>query len=124
VISSLRIPHVTYNYNHATGKFSCPSNGEYIHHPQLDLRSPSLLYTAWINQGVRAWDISDPFLPREVGYYLSPRYPGRFPNRQVREVYQDREKALIYMADANGGGITVLRWVGPIPPRPPLPGAR
>ena len=121
VISTLRIPHVTDNFNFATGKFSCPSNGEYIHHPRFDSRSSSLLYTAWINQGLRVWDISNPSLPREVGYYLSPRYPGRFPNRQVREVYQDLDTALIYMADANGAGITVLRWTGPIPPKPPFP---
>ena len=122
-LATLRIPHVTDNFNPATGKFSCPSNGEYIHHPRFDLRSASLLYTAWIDQGVRVWDISNPFLPLEVGYYLSPRYPGRFPNRQVREVYQDGDTALIYMADANGAGITVLRWTGPIPPRPPVPAA-
>jgi hypothetical protein len=30
---------------------------------------------------------------------------------------------LIYMAEGNGGGITVLRWTGPLPPNP-LPGAR
>ncbi len=123
VLSTLRIPHVTDSFNYTTGKFSCPSNGGYIHHPWFDSRSPSLLYTAWIEQGVRVWDISNPFLPTEVGYYLSPRYPGRFPNRQVREVYQDPDTALIYMADANGAGITVLRWVGPIPRRPPVPGA-
>ena len=123
VMSTLRIPHVTDNFNPRTGKFDCPSNGEYIHHPWFDSRSPSLLYTAWIDQGLRAWDISNPFLPREVGYYLSPRYPGRFPNRQVREVYQDRATGLLFMADANGGGITVLRWTGPIPPHPPVPGS-
>jgi hypothetical protein len=121
VIATLRIPHITDNYDFATGKFRCPSNGGYTHHPWFDLRSPSLLYVAWIEQGLRVWDISNPFLPQEVGYYLSPRYPGRFPNRQVREVYQDPDTALTYMADANGAGITVLRWVGPIPPRPPLP---
>ncbi len=121
VIATLRIPHVTDNFDYATGKFRCPDNGEYIHHPTFDMRSPSLLYTTWINQGLRVWDISNPFLPREVGYYLSPRYPGRFPNRQFREVFQDRDTGLIYLADANGSGITVLRWTGPIPPRPPMP---
>lgn len=120
VISTLRIPHVTDNFDPATGKFRCPSNGGYIHHPWFDYRSSGLLYTAWIEQGLRVWDISNPFLPREVGYYLSPRYPGRFPNRQVREVYQDRDTGLLYMADANGAGITVLRWTSPIP-RPPVP---
>lgn len=127
VVSSLRIPHVQDNFNPRTGRFSCPTDGHYIHHPWFDHRSPSLLYIAWIEQGVRAWDISNPFLPREVGYYLSPRYPGRFPNRQVREVFQDPDTELLYMADANGAGITVLRWTGPIPPKPVpavVPGAR
>lgn len=119
--ATLRIPHVTDNFNYTTGQFQCPSNGGYIHHPWFDFRSPSLLYTAWIEQGLRAWDISNPFVPREVGYYLSPRYPGRFPNRQVREVYQDPDSALLYMTDANSGGVTVLRWVGPIPRNPPVP---
>lgn len=122
-IATLRIPHVTDNFDYATGKFRCPSNGGYVHHPWFDFRSPSLVYTAWIEQGLRAWDISNPFLPHEVGYYLSPRYPGRFPNRQVRETYQDRDTGLIFMTDANGGGVTVLRWTGPIPPKPPVPAA-
>ena len=126
-IATLRIPHVTDNYDRSTGTFRCPSIGEYIHVPSFDVRSPGLLYTTWENQGLRAWDIANPFLPREIGYYLSPRYPGRYPNRQVREVYQDPGTGLIYMVDANGGGVTVLRWTGPIPQAPvpaSVPGAR
>ena len=70
-------------------------------------------------------DISNPFLPREVGYYISPKYEG--PDRigrHSREVYQDPETGLIYMTDGNGGGVTVLKWKGKIPPNPPIPGAR
>jgi len=57
-------------------------------------------------------------VPREAGYYLSPKYaaPGAPPDRQIRETYQDRDTGLIYMTDGNGGGLTVLRWTGPIPP--------
>lgn len=94
-IATLRIPHVTDNFDHATGKFRCPSNGGYVHQPWFDFRSPSLVYTAWIEQGLKVWDISNPFLPHELGYYLSPRDPGRFPNRQVRETYQDHDSGLI-----------------------------
>jgi len=126
VISSYRIPHVSDNFDFATGKFVCPVGQQSIHQPWFDHRSPSLFYQAWYDQGVRAWDISNPFLPREVGYYISPKYavPGAPPDRQIRETYQDRDTGLIYMTDGNGGGLTVLRWTGPIPPNPPIPGAR
>ena len=83
------------------------------------------MHVTWYDQGVRTWDISNPFLPREVGYYISPKYEG--PDRigrHSREVYQDPETGLIYMTDGNGGGVTVLKWKGKIPPNPPIPGAR
>lgn len=125
IISSYRIPHIADNFDFDTGKFVCPGGQQSIHHPWFDFRSPSLFYQAWYDQGLRAWDISNPFAPREVGYYLSPKYaaPGRV-DRHIREAYQDPETGLIYMTDGNGGGLTVLRWTGPIPPRPPIPGAR
>ncbi|MGE5141450.1 MAG: LVIVD repeat-containing protein, partial [Rudaea sp.] len=125
VISSYRLPHVDDNFDFDTGKFVCPPGQQSIHLPWFDYRSPSLFYQAWYDQGLRVWDISNPFLPREVGYYLSPRYaaPGRV-DRHTREAYQDPDTGLIYLTDGNGGGLTVLRWTGPIPPKPPLPGAR
>src|SRR5437762_1844104 len=55
MISTLRIPHVTDNFDPARGSFSCATNGHYIHHPWFDARSPSLLYVAWIEEGVRVW---------------------------------------------------------------------
>jgi hypothetical protein len=125
VISSYRLPHIDDNYDRTTGEFVCPAESqESIHHPWLDFRTTGLLYQAWYNQGLRAWDISNPFLPREVGYYVSPNYeaPGEV-GRHTREVFQDPETGFIYMTDGNGGGITVLRWTGPLPPAP-LPGAR
>jgi len=126
VISSYRLPHVSDNFNFETGEFVCPVGQQSIHQPWFDFRSPSLFYQTWYDQGVRAWDISNPYLPREVGHYISPKYaaPGAPPDRQIRETYQDPDTGLIYMTDGNGGGLTVLRWTGPIPPRPPLPGAR
>jgi hypothetical protein len=35
-------------------------------------------------------------------------------------MWQDPDTKLIYMSDGNGGGITVLRWTGPLP-QDPLP---
>jgi len=127
VIASYRIPHIDDTFDSDSGQFVCRDGQQSIHQPWQDFRSPSLFYQAWYDQGVRAWDISNPFLPREVGFYLSPKYAvpdGRPPDRQIREVFQDPDTGLMYMTDGNGGGLTVLRWTGPIPPRPPIPGAR
>lgn len=125
VLSSFRIPHIDDVFDFDSGQFVCQPGQQSIHTPWFDLRSPSLFYQAWYDQGVRVWDISNPFLPREVGFYISPRYegPGRV-GRHTREVFQDPDTKLIYVTDGNGGGLTVLRWTGPIPPSPPIPGAR
>ncbi len=125
VLSSYRLPHVDDAFDSDSGQFVCLAGQQSIHLPWFDFRSPSLFYQAWYDQGLRAWDISNPFLPREVGYYLSPKYasPGRV-DRHIREAFQDPDTGLIYMTDGNGGGLTVLRWTGPIPPKPPIPGAR
>jgi len=122
VISSYRLPHINDNFDFDTGKFVCPDGQQSIHQPWPDFRSPSLFYQAWYDQGLRAWDISNPFLPLELGYYLSP--PSEAPGRHTREAYQDPDTSLIYMTDGNGGGLTVLRWTGPVPANPPIPGAR
>ena len=133
-IATIRIPKIDDNYDFKKGKFVCSGTVQSSHLPWIDFRSPSLVYQAWYDQGLHAWDISDPYLPREVGYYFSPRYPcvgpcgGGYPgavnqhaDRHTREVYQDRATGLLYMTDGNGGGLTVLRWTGAIPKTPPIP---
>ena len=136
ILSSFRIPAIDDNYDPATGKFTCQAGLQSIHLPWFDYRSPGLLYVSWYDQGLRVWNISNPFLPREIGYYVSPKYappaaayPPNLPPffqgeyRATREVYQDPQTGLVYVTDGNGGGLTVLRWTGPVP-KPPLPGAR
>ena len=70
-------------------------------------------------------DISNPFAPVFVGHYLSPRFgaPGR-KDRHTREIFQDPDTGLLYLTDGNGGGLMVLRYTGPIPDTPPIPGGR
>jgi hypothetical protein len=110
-----------------SGRFGCPRGQQSIHQPYFDPRSPgSLFYQAWYDQGVRAMDLSNPYQPKEVGYYLSPDYTvlPNYPGRHTREVFVDPDTNLLYVTDGNGGGLTVLRYTGPIPADPPIPGAR
>lgn len=126
ILSSFRIPAIDDNYDHRTGKFRCREGQQSIHMPWFDHRAPALAYVTWYDQGLRAWDFSNPFIPKEVGYFISPRYavPGIPADRHTRESYQDPETNRIYVTDGNGGGLTILRWTGRLPKHGPLPGAR
>ena len=126
VLSTIHIAGVDDQYDHATGKFVCPPGQQSAHLPYFEPRSHgSLFYQAWYAQGLRAFGISNPFSPKEVGYFISPdtsvpKQVGRY----TREAYVDPKTNLIYVTDGNGGGVTVLRYTGPMPQRPPIPGAR
>ncbi len=133
LLSTFRIPSIQDNFDFATHEFVCPKGppgNEEIqnttHLPWVDQRSPSLVYVTWYDEGVRVLDISNPYAPQFIGYYKSPRYNGRPKSydRQTREIFQDPDTNLLYVTDGNGGGLTVLRYTGPIPAHPPLPGAR
>src|SRR3984885_1612904 len=137
ILSTFRAPYIDDAFDYAKKDFICPKGGgpfnkmgnttlgNTTHLPWFDRRSPSLVYVTWYDEGLRAMDISNPFTPSFVGYYLSPRYaaPGR-GDRQTREVFQDPSSNLLYITDGNGGGLAVLRYPGPTPEPPPLPGAR
>jgi LVIVD repeat len=123
ILSTYRIPISNDNYDRSTLLFTCLSGQQTSHHPWFDQRSASLFHQAWYRHGVRAWNIQNPYTPQEVGYYLSPPYAGA-NGRTTREVFQDTQTNLIWISDGGGGGVTALRYTGPIPPSPPLPGAR
>jgi hypothetical protein len=58
--------------------------------------------------GVRAYDVSNPFHPEEVGYYVPPKPPGgRLDAIQMNDVYVD-ENRLIYAIDRIAGGLYIL----------------
>jgi len=126
VLSTIHVAGVDDQYDHAAGKFVCPAGQQSAHLPYFDPRGHgSLFYQAWYDQGLRAFDISNPFSPKEVGYFISPDFSvPRQVGRHTREAYIDPKTNLIYVSDGNGGGVTVLRYTGPLPPRAPMPGAR
>jgi LVIVD repeat len=63
----------TYTVPEASGNF-CSRGGRFGSHSSNE-NQPSMYYgkyvfVAWFNAGVRALDISDPYHPREAGYYI------------------------------------------------------
>ncbi|MBT3352189.1 MAG: hypothetical protein HN400_12975 [Nitrospinaceae bacterium] len=69
------------------------------------------VYVVWFNAGLRIVDISDPFRPQEVGYYVPAGDTGR-PTPQSNDVFVD-ERGLIYIADRCGGGLDIVEYTGP-----------
>ena len=76
-----------------------------------------LIFATYYNAGVRAYDIENPFQPREVGYYVPPdptRMMDPRPNRprmiQSCDCYVDRN-ALMYLTDPNAG-LYILQFEG------------
>ena len=80
-----------------------------IHENQpLDVswKSDSIIVSACFNTGVRVHDISDPFRPEEVAYYIPPVPPGA-DGVNINDVYVD-EDGLIYAIDRKTGGLYIL----------------
>ena len=79
--------------------------------------SSSLIFASYQNAGIRAFDISNQYAPREVGA-LVPAQPATLadtrPNRarviQSADVFVD-QAGLIYATDYNGG-LTIIEFNG------------
>ncbi len=75
----------------------------------------SLLYVAYFSAGLRIVDISDPFRPKEVGFYI-PDTTEKTKARgkrviQTNDVDLDH-RGLIYTTDRAGTGLHILEYLG------------
>jgi len=70
--------------------------------------SDQIVIGTFFNAGVRAYDIGDPFQPREVGYFV-PGAPARSPAGaiQLNDVYVD-DRRIVYTVDRFVGGLYIL----------------
>lgn len=80
-------------------------------------QSDTLLFATYQNAGLRAFDITDPFRPNEVGAWVPPAperlvdiRPGRPRVIQNFDVFVDRQ-GLAYMTDYNAG-LYILQYEG------------
>jgi hypothetical protein len=71
-------------------------------------RSSRRIFGTYFNGGVRVHDVSDPFQPKELAYFV-PAAPKGSPSGsiQINDVYVD-ENEIVYAVDRFVGGLYVL----------------
>ena len=106
------------SYAQRGGKFG-PHNIHIPSHQPCLAKIGNLLHITYFAGGLRSFDISDPYQPREVGYFV-PADPDERLSRpylptnlvpQLEDVLVDA-RGFIYVGDRTRG-LTVLRWTGP-----------
>tara|TARA_A100001037_G_scaffold306208_1_gene349907 strand:- start:28946 stop:30217 length:1272 start_codon:yes stop_codon:yes gene_type:complete len=81
------------------------------HNIWLGMEKDDLMYICWFNAGLRIVDWSNPFNPKEVGYYLPEGNKERCCP-QSNDVQVDKETGLVYMADRWGLGLHIIEYTG------------
>jgi len=73
-------------------------------------RSDTIVLATFFNGGVRAYDLSNPFQPKEIAYFV-PGAPKMSPKGaiQINDVYVD-DRGLVFIGDRFTGGLYVLEW--------------
>ena len=62
----------------------------------------------FFNGGVRAYDISDPYSPREIAYFVPPTPEGSpVGSVQINDVFVD-DRGIVFTVDRGGGGLYIL----------------
>jgi hypothetical protein len=102
------------------GRFGPHNVSQEIHNPAIQ-KPGKLMTIAWFNAGVRVFDISDPRMPKEVGYFIPPERPDApaqsgahaSPVDWSEEIAVDA-RGNIFMND-DKWGLFVLHYTGPEP---------
>jgi hypothetical protein len=104
-LSTLPLPPVEQQRN-VGGRYGAHNMHE--NRPGPAFRSSTLIFGSYFNGGVRVHDISDPFQPKEVAYFV-PEPPKGSPAgaAQINDVYVD-ENEIVYAVDRFSGGLYTL----------------
>jgi hypothetical protein len=121
LISVFPPPGLPYtDYCDKGGRFGPHNVSQEIHNPAIQ-KPGKLMTIAWFNAGVRVFDISDPRMPKEVGFFIPPERPDApaqsgahaSPVDWSEEIAVDA-RGNIFMND-DKWGLFVLRYTGPEP---------
>ncbi|MDR3530560.1 MAG: hypothetical protein P4L90_08430 [Rhodopila sp.] len=100
----------------------CKQGGRFgahnIHQNRPDATAAHLKNTvvgSFFNGGVRAYSITDPRDPKEIGFIVDAPPKGNASHSiQINDVYVD-ENGLIYANDRLSGGLDIIRYTGSVP---------
>jgi hypothetical protein len=71
-------------------------------------RSEDVVVGTFFNAGVRAYDISDPYVPREVAWFVPPAPAGAPAGTvQINDVFVD-DRGIVFAVDRHAGGLYTL----------------
>ncbi len=102
------VPVATYHVDPAG--LAVPGRRFGAHQPWEHVREDNIVFLAWFSGGVRAVDVSEPYAPREVGYYVPPAPDGQSVP-QTNDVFVD-ERGLVFAIDRYRG-LSVLEFAPP-----------
>jgi len=117
----------TFNVPEASGDF-CSRGGRFGSHSSNENQPPMyrnrIVFIAWFNAGVRAVDVSDPYHPKEAGYYI-PATTDKTDKRCVKTPQGERckvaiqtnnlevdDRGYIYIVDRANTGMHILQFDG------------
>jgi hypothetical protein len=85
--------------------------GRFGAHQYREKLNSTLVYNAWFSGGLRIVDVADPFLPKEVGYFIPEPINGN-KSPQSNDVDVVDKDGLIYLLDRLDG-LDILEFNGP-----------
>ena len=104
------------NFCEKGGRFGPHNVNQEVH--LADVEKPgNLIYLTYFNAGLRVYDIKDPLLPVETGWFIPPQpseQAGPLPRdlvTQTEDVLVDT-RGYIYVTDKQWG-LWILRYTGP-----------
>jgi hypothetical protein len=104
------------NFCEKGGRFG-PHNVHDLFHSPFTQHRDDLMYVTYENAGLRIFDISDPRLPTEVGYFIPPNPTQRIGPKPENDLVAESEvviadaRGYIYVNDKNEG-VWILRYTG------------
>jgi hypothetical protein len=94
-------------FAHAGGRFGAHNIHENVPLP-TSWHSDTIIIGTFFNGGLRAYDISNPYQPKEIGTFV-PKAPALAPRGtiQLNDVFVD-ERGIVYTVDRHVGGLYIL----------------